>query len=146
MLTPDERDVMNAQRRAGRQELTIDQRNASQRARRQRDRTTLLAKRNAKALAKRKTPCAESIAMMCPLGVSSISTYPAVPNTSPAMDADDSPHSSPSAVTHNYAMETDGNYSSLLHFLFSSQLLTGTILLQVNTLAGHLIITSFTMT
>jgi hypothetical protein len=31
MLTPDEKDVMNAQRRVDMQELTIDQRNASQR-------------------------------------------------------------------------------------------------------------------
>jgi len=93
MLTPDDKEFINAKRRASRQALTIDERNASHRARRHSltpgERKAMLTKRNIDAKAKRNTPCAESIAMMCPGGVS------------PAMETSASPP--------KYTNESDGN-------------------------------------
>ncbi|KAM0927514.1 hypothetical protein ACQ4PT_002927 [Festuca glaucescens] len=118
MLTPDVIEDINSQRRASRHKLNIDERNASQRARRQiltpEERQTMLAKRNAKAVARRNTPCAESIAMKCPFIVSAKSTaYPSVIiNASRTLEESASPHASPSACTRNYTTETDGDYLS----------------------------------
>jgi hypothetical protein len=72
-LTTKERLEMNARRRAASKNIPIEQRqemNARRRARRQSippdERKALRAQRNADLAAKRKTPCAECIAMPCP--------------------------------------------------------------------------------
>lgn len=98
MLTPGEIQVINAERRARSHTLTPG------------DRHKMLSKRNGKAMARRNTPCAESIAMKCPLHLSSDTTYlGTVTNESPDVEASASPHASSLADRLNYTTETDGN-------------------------------------
>jgi hypothetical protein len=61
-LTTDERESINTQRRSSRHQLPID------------ERQTMLSKRNAQAMVRRNTPCADSIAMRCPEDVPSSTT------------------------------------------------------------------------
>jgi hypothetical protein len=143
VLTPDDREVINAQRRiarqhkpeiviqqenahrrASRQNLTIDDRNSARRAHRQSltpgEMHTMLTKRNANDKARRNTPCAQSIAMMCPHAISDehIVYPPTVTNGSSIVDPFDSPHASPSACTPNYTININGNFLALLCFLY----------------------------
>jgi hypothetical protein len=103
MLTSDEIEVINAQRRARSHTLTPG------------DRQKMLNKRNAKAMARRNTPCPESIAMMCPHVLTLHNTCPPTDtNASSVMETSGPPHAAPSGRTRNYTTETDGKLSSLL--------------------------------
>lgn len=103
MLTSEDIEAINAQRRARSHILTPN------------DRQKMLTKRNTKAKARRNTPCAESIAMMCPYAQTSDTSSPSTDtNASPVVEPSASPEATPSACTRNYNTETDGNLSSLL--------------------------------
>jgi hypothetical protein len=84
------------------------------------ERHTLLTKRNANYKAKRNTPCAESIAMKCPLSLSANTAYlGTITNESPEVQAATSLHASPSPCTRDCSTESDGNiiyFSNLLYF------------------------------
>lgn len=105
ILTSDEIQVINAQRRARSHTLTPG------------DRQKMLNKRNAKAMARRNTPCPESIAMMCPHALTlQMSCPPTDTNASSVMETSDPPHAAPSGCSPNYTTETDGKLSSLLSY------------------------------
>jgi hypothetical protein len=118
-ISAEERQKNNARRMKSRQNIAPQERqemNANRRARRQSipeyERQALLAKRRANAMARRNTPCADSIAMPCP-NAASLATG------NLAKEGDASPPISPSWSTSDYTIGTEGDSSifTLPHML-----------------------------
>ena len=120
-LTAEQKEEINARRRAARQNKTLNERNAQQRVTRRNismearqennarrrasrqsitgeERGTLLALRRANNAARRNTPCAESIAMPCP-NTTNLQTIP-------------------STNTPEYTIRTNGNTPILTLFIY----------------------------
>jgi hypothetical protein len=126
-LTAEQKKEINASRSIARQNKSLEERNTQQRGNRQNiapvkrqemnakrrarrhsipehERQALLAKRKANAAARRNTPCADSIALPCPI-VASLATLKL------AKEGATSPPVSPSRSTPNYIIGTEGDYS-----------------------------------
>jgi hypothetical protein len=130
-LTAEKKKEINARRRTTRQNKTVDERNTIQRASRQniapQKRQALLAKRKANAAARQNIPCADSIALPCPI-VASLAAL------RQAKEGATSPPVSPSRSTQDYIIGTEGDYSIfilLLMLRLIKPLLTGYWTLQM---------------
>jgi hypothetical protein len=127
-LSVEERQKESARRMQSRQNIAPEvnrEMNANRRARRQsipeNERQALLAKRKANAAARRNTPCADSIALPCPI-VASLATLRL------AKEGATSPPVPPSRSTPDYIIGTEGDYSiftPLLMLRLIKPLLTG---------------------
>jgi hypothetical protein len=107
-----EKEEINEHRRAHR-------RRASAQSITDEERATLLAKCRAKDVARRSTPCAESIAMPCPNAIAfpSVKLAPTT-HSSIAREGTASPPASPSTSTPEYTIRTDYNKPILTPFIY----------------------------
>jgi hypothetical protein len=126
-LTAEQNKEINASRSIARQNKSLEERNTQQRGNRQNiapikrqeinakrrarrqsipehERQELLAKRKTNAAARRNTPCADSIALPCPI-VASLATLKL------AKEGATSPPVSSSQSTPDYIIGTEGDYS-----------------------------------
>jgi hypothetical protein len=111
-LTAEEKEEINERRRATRRPTSTQTLNEEKKA-------TLQAQRRANAAARRNTPCAESIAMLCPNAI----PLPTVnlgstTHESPTREGTASPLVSSSMSTPAYTIRTDGNTRIFYTFIY----------------------------